>query len=79
MARRRLDLVAAVTVLDCGCGENWKRGYHAAIGTLFAGAALYNGLAFCRRPSLRLALMTGLYVVGVAGETYVCSQHRSDP
>jgi len=67
-----------VTPLDCGSYENLKRGYHAAIGTLFAGAALYNGLAFCRRPSLRLALMTGLYVIGVAGETYVCSQHRSD-
>lgn len=64
-----------MTVLDCGCCEDLKRAYHAAILALFVGGVLYNGLAWCKRRELHLLLMTGLYVVGVVGEGYVCGQH----
>jgi len=63
------------TVLDCGCCEGWKRGYHGAIAMLLVGAAVYNGLAWCRRHEPQLALNTGLYVALVAWEGYVCGQH----
>jgi len=69
-------LVDAVTVLDCGCGEPFKRAYHVALLALFAGAAIYNALAWGKRREPHLALMTGLYVVGVVGERYVCQQHQ---
>lgn len=67
-----------MTVLDCGCCEDLKRGYHRAILWLVAGAALYNSLAWLRRREPHLLLMAALNGAAAAGECYVCRQHRSE-
>lgn len=62
-------------ILDCGCCEDLKRGYHVVILLLFAGGAIYNGLAFWKRREPHLLIMAGLYLAGTIGERYVCQQH----
>lgn len=66
-----------MTVLDGGCCEDLKRGYHRAILLLVAGAALYNSLAWLHRREPHLAIMAGLNLAAAAGECYVCRQHRT--
>jgi hypothetical protein len=62
-------------VLDAGSNETFKAAWHAALGILVGGAALYNVAAFCKRRERHLAINAVVYTAGTVLEVYHTLHH----